>query len=397
MSKSCKKATLFTVILTVILAVALVIGILFGVNKGVPMDDCKTLTVSMDQIVYETEMFDDVKEECEKVFDGAKYSYTVKGEMDGYESELVYVFDKDVDVAAMQTALNARFDELTKEGGAWYGYDIDAMGNTQTTVEFVAEGYVLRAIIAGVVFAVLALAYVWVRFKWNNGLVAMLCTIFAMTLTAAVIVIVRIPVTASAVYAIMISAFFAVTAVLFNLNKLSAASKSDDAASKSAEELAYSAVAKKPILWLCGTAAVAILLAGALSGVSNLWFAVSSVIGMAIAAFLSLIYAPAACAALAPVAAAKNAAKNKFAYKGAKKTSTKVKKTPAAPVAPVEETPCCGCDKACDAQEEVETVEEVEEIEEVEEVEEPVAEETEETVEEATEEETEETAEEKED
>ena len=366
MSKTCKKATLFTVILTVILAAALVVGILFGFNKGAQVDDNKTLTISMEQIVYETEMFDDVKEECEKAFGGAKYSYQMKGEMDGYESELVYVFDKDVDVEAISAALNARFDELTAEGGAWYGYDIDAMSNTQTTVKFVVDGYALRAIIAGVVFAVLALAYVWIRFKWNNGIVAMLCTVFSMALTAAVIILVRIPVTASVVYAIMLSAFFAVTAVLLNLNKLSAASKSEGAANKSAEELVSSTVAKKSVLGICATAAIAILLVGALSGTANLWFAVSSVIGMAIAAFLGVVYAPAVCAALMPVAAAKVAEKDKFAYRGAKKTSSKVKK------APVAETSCDGCGKACETKEEV--------------AEEPVTEETEESVTEETEE-----------
>lgn len=389
MSKIGKKATLFTVILTAILAIALVIGVLFGVNKGTPVDDYKTLTISMDQIVYETELVDDVKAECEKVFDDAKASYTVKGEMDGYKRELVYVFDNDVDVTAIQNALNARFGELMQEGGAWYGYDVDAMGNAQTTVEFVAKGYVLRAIIAGVVFAILTLAYVWIRFNWNDGLTAMLCVLFSMLLTAAVIVLARIPVTASALYAVMLSAFFTAASVLFSLNKLDTARKSDDAANKTAEDLAYSTVAKKPILCLCVTAAIAIALAGALSGVSNLWFAVSSVAGIAIAVFLSFVYAPALCAALAPVAAAKAAAKDKFAYRGAKKTSAKVKKTstvaatPVTPEEPVTETPCAACENACETQDEPDAADEPETDAE------PVVEvpdETEEAVEEAAEE-----------
>lgn len=385
MSKSCKKATLFTVILTVILAVALVIGVLFGVNKGATVGDSKTLTVSMDKIAYETDMFDDVKAECEKVFDGANVKYEIRGEMDGYDREIVFVFDDDADVAAMQKTLNARFDELTKEGAQWYGYEFDVMGSTETTVDFVADGYVLRAIIAGVVFAVLAFAYAWVRFKWNNGLVVMACTFFAMAGTAAIVILARIPATASSIYAIMVSAFFAATAALFNLNKLEAAKKSEDSANKSSEELVSSTVAKKSILWVSGVSAVAILLVGAISGMANLWFAITSVIGIAVAAFLGLVYAPAVCAALMPVAAAKEAAKSN-AYKGAKKTSTKVKKAPVAPVEEakveeVEKTPCACCDKACDkADEEVETAEDVEEVEEVAN-EEPAAEEAEETVE----------------
>ena len=383
MSKSCKKATLFTVILTVILAAALVVGVMFGFNKGAAVGDNKSLTVSMDQIVYDTEMFDEVKAECEKVFNGAKVEYEIDGNMDGYDREIVFVFNSEADVTAMQNALRTRFGELTKEGAQWYGYEFDVMGSAETTIDFVAEGYVLRAIIAGVVFAVLALAYAWVRFKWTGGLVVMLCTFFAMAGTAAIVVLARIPVTASALYAVMISAFFAAAAALLNLNKVEAAKK--------AGEEKPCAVAKNATLTLCLVSAAAILLAGGLSGMANLWFAVACVVGIALALFLGLAYAPAVNAALAPVAAAKEAAKDKFSYKGAKKTSTKVKKTVAAPVeetkevAEVEETPCSGCCASCEKEVE-ETVEEVAEVEEtVEEV--PVEEvvETEEATEEVVE------------
>ena len=259
MSKSCKKATLFTVILTVILAAALVIGVLFGVNKGATVGDSKTLTVSMDKIAYDT-ILDDVKAECEEVFDGQKVKYEIKGEMDGYDQEIVFVFENDADVAAMAKALNARFDQLTADqnNNQWFGLEFDVMGNTETTVDFVAEGYVLRAIIAGVVFAVLALVYAWIRFKWNNGLVVMLSVFFAMAGTAAIIVLARIPVTASAVYAVMISGFFAATAALLNLNKLDAAKKSEKAAEQSTEELVAATVSKKAILWISVAAGAAV-------------------------------------------------------------------------------------------------------------------------------------------
>lgn len=359
MSKSCKKATLFTVILTVILAAALVVGVIFGFNKGATVDNAKTLTVSMDQIAYETDMLDEVKAECEKVFADAKVLFEINGEMDGYDREIVFTFNSDADVAAMQTALRARFDELTAEGAQWYGYDFDVMGGTETTVAFVADGYVFRAIIAGLVFAVLALAYAWVRFKWNNALAAMLCVFFAMAGTAAILVLVRIPVTATAMYAVMISGLFAAIAAMLNLNKIK-----DEGA-----------VATKAILWISGVAAAAILLVGAISGVANIWFAVASVIGIALAAVLGIYYLPEVCAALMPIAAAKEAAKDKFSYKGAKKTSTKEKKNFVAPVEEteeeveeieeVEETPCACCDKECDkaADEPVEEAEEPAETE----------------------------------
>jgi hypothetical protein len=84
---------------------------------------------------------------------------------------------------------------------------------------------------------------------------------------------------------------------------------------------------------------------------------------------------------LQPIADAQEAAKDKFAYKGAQKTSNKEKKSAPAPV--VEEEKSCGCCDKCHNEEPVE--EAVEEV-----TEEPV----EETVEEATEEPVEETIEE---
>ena len=389
MSKSCKKATLITVLLTVILAAAVVIGAMFGFNKGAAVGDNKSLTVSMPQIAYDTS-FEEIKAECESVFGDASVKYEIQGEMDGYDREIVFVFDSEADVTAMQNALRTRFSELTKEGAKWYGYEFDVQGSAETTVDFVAEDYVLRAVIAGVVFAALALAYAWIRFKWTGGVVALLCSFFAMAGTAAIVVLARIPVAASTLYAVMISAFFAVAAVLLNLNK-----------AKAATEEKPCTVAKGAILTLSVVSAAAILLAGGLSGTANLWFAVACVAGIVVSAFLGLVYAPAVYETLSPVAAAKEAAKDKFSYKGAKKTSTKVKKTAVAPVEEaveeseaVEETPCSGCCASCE-KEEVEEIEET--VEETEEVAEEVVEETEEAapVEEVVEE-TEETVEEKE-
>ena len=113
---------------------------------------------------------------------------------------------------------------------------------------------------------------------------------------------------------------------------------------------------------------------------TNFWFSVVAILGIAVAAALGLCYVPAVCEALQPVADAQEAAKDKFAYKGASKTSTKKEKKAAAP-APVEEKACSACEKPCE--EKVNAP-----------VEEPVVEETtEEVVEETTEEVVEETKE----
>ena len=377
MNNTSKKATLFTVLLTVILAAAIVIGLLFGFNPGQTVSNDKTITVSVNKYTYNTEL-ETIEAECDKIFGSAKVSYQVKGEMSGDVSELVFVFDEDANVAELAQKLNAKFDELTKEGAALAGSQIKAMANSNVTTGFVAEGYILRAAIATVVFGVLAFAYVAIRQKWSNGLAAALTVIFAATTTAAIILFTRIPVTASAMYAVCLSSLFAMLAYVFNN--------------------------KKAILYIFGGIAVAMLavgIGGIVAGVwANFWFSVCAILGLAVAAAISLYYTPAVTEALQPVIDAQEAAKDKFAYKGAAKTSTKKEKKAAAPAPAVEEKSCCACEKACEEKTEEPVAEPVEEpvaeetTEEV--VEEPVVEETVEEVAEepATEEVVEETTEE---
>lgn len=372
MSNTSKKATLFTVILTVILAAAIVIGAIFGFNPGKTVSNDKTITVSVNKFAYDTQL-DVVVEECEDVFGSEKVSYEIKGEMSGDASEIVFVFDKDVNVKDLAQKLNAKFDELTKEGGALEYSAIKAMANSNVTTGFVAKNYILRAAIAVVVFSVLAFIYVTIRQKWSNGIAAALAILFAATTTAAIVLFARIPVTASTMYAVCASSLFAAIAYVFGEGK--------------------EWCAKKSVLYVFGGVAVAMLavgIGGIIAGVwANFWFSVCAILALAVAAAISLYYAPAVVEALQPVVEAQQAAKDKFAYKGAAKNAAKKeKKAAAVATAPVEEKACPACNKACEEKaEEVaeepaaeETTEMVEETEEV--VEEPVAEETTETVEE---------------
>ena len=368
MNNTCKKATLFSVILTIILAAAIVIGAIFGFNGSATMSDKKLLTVSMNQFAYETQM-DEVKTECEKAFGAAKAAYEIHGEMSGDESEIIFIFNSDVDVDSIAKNLSKTFADLTKEGAAWYGTHIKVMANTDKTLQNVTEGYVLRAVIASVVFAVLAFVYVAIRYKWHNGVIAALAIVFTVSTTAGLLLFARVPVAASTMYAVVISALYAAVVSVMNIHKENAA--------------------KKEILFTCGVSAAAVVLVGCVAGMANVWFAVSAVIGLAVATVLGLFYVPALSVALQPIADAQEAAKDKFAYKGAQKTSSKEKKSAPAPV--VEEEKSCGCCDKCHNEEPVEeaTEEPVEEaVEEVTEepVEETIEEVTEEPVEEAVEE-----------
>jgi preprotein translocase subunit SecF len=260
--------------------------------------------------------------------------------MSGDESEIVYVFEKDVDLSGVQAALETKLNEKAE---AW-GADITVSSNSEKAVSVLAHHYTLRALIAGAVVAVLVFAYVSLRYKLGVGIVTAIATVIGMLLTAAVAILTRIPVTSSVAYVIAVAGLLSAVTTLFTMNKLRANLKSENAAEQSTEDLVSDSIAVKEIGWFTVLAGGALVIVGALAASNVRWFAILSLIGVLVAAFIGLLYAP---AMYIPIkkAADKRPARN-VTYKGAKKTSTKQKKqyVKAAPVeeavaeeAPVEE------------------------------------------------------------
>lgn len=374
-----KKWTLWSIIIAVVLIAAVALGIVFGgFNGATSMEDSKTLTVTMNKLVYNTQL-EKVEEICENEFGSLKYVAEKKGEMSGDDSEIVYVFDADADLAALEEALNAKFEAATN-GGELDGSFISVTTNEEAVVSTLAKDVVLRGVIALAVFAVLAFAYVSLRYKLDMGIVAAICVVLSGALTAAIAMIVRIPVTASLVYVICVSALMTAVTVLLTFNKIRANAKAEEAIS--AEELVSSSVASKEIcklVWLTGGA---IVLVGVVSGVASLisagvlsttfWFAVQAVVAVLVAWFMGVVYAPALYLPFKAAEDEKNEGKTKTDYRGAKKTSAKVKKVFA---------PKASAKKVELVEEEVKEEATVEEV-----AEETVEEAVEETVEEAVEE-----------
>ena len=332
LSKLMKKGMLMTVILTVILATALVIGGIFGFNKRI--DNVNTVTVSMNQYTYLTRL-DDVKAECEKAFDDLDMKYEVNGKMDGDESEILYVFGSKADVVKAKEALQKSFDTLTADNGALAGAEISVSAGSENVIGTLAKGYVIRGVIAGLVFAVLAFAYVSLRYKLSVGIFTGVGTLVGMLLTTAVLVLTRVLVTPAVGYVIAASALLTAVVLLLNFNKLRANLKEESAADKSAEELVISSVAVKEIVFLVAALGGAMLLLGIFGNVSIAWFCVSAIIAIAIVTFLGLIYAP---VMYLPVKnyADKVAAVKATTYKGAKKTKAKKDETATAEETPVD-------------------------------------------------------------
>ena len=319
--KTLGKVNLLSIGLAVVLVAGIALGIVFGANLDTTVKDVNTLTVKVNQYVYDNEL-QKVEDICEDVFadKAVGYKYVVNGRMQGDESELVYVFADDVNLAEVKTALAAKFDTATATGGNLEGSVISASINSEKANELPAS-YTVRAIIASAVFAAFALLYVVVRHNFSAGLAMLAAVVAGEGLTAALMMICRVPVTTSYVYVLFFSALLSSVATTFTLNNASALSKTEKGKAMTVSELIASALATKEVLLLTAGLAVSLVLVGAIATVTVRWFAIFALISVVAGLFASLTYAPALYLPLKEAADRKAAQRARYDYKkGVKET-----------------------------------------------------------------------------
>ena len=284
-SNTVKKTTLWATISAVLLAAAIVVCALFGFNKSLVMKDCKTLTVSLNAYVYNTQL-DEVKGDLAEKLDA---DYIMEGAMTGDVSEIVFVFNSDADVAAHKTTVeNYLKDKVANEGG-WATAKYSVSVSTEKAAAVLAEGYVVRAAIAGVVLAVLAFVYVSLRYQFKSGIVVGVSALLAMLLTASIVVLTRVYVTAATAYVITFAGLLTTAMSLLSLNNFRAANKENN--QLDAETIA-NAIAVKEVLYTAVVLAVGSIV-GVLGGAATVWFAAAAVIAVLASVFAALIFAPA--------------------------------------------------------------------------------------------------------
>ena len=378
MVKRC--AGLVALVTCILVIAAAVVGTIFGVkgigvfNRSAVLDDVKTLTVSMNQHVY-TNNLDKVEDACENVFGSLNVTYEIKGEMSGDESEIIYVFDKAANLETVEKELENKFAAMTGDQGELKGSFITVAANDEKAVEYLAKNYVLRGVIAGVVLIAAVYVYAAIRFGIGKGLSVAFGTLYGTLLTVALVLLTRIPVTASISYVFAAAALMSAVTSVFTMNKIAASEKS--------ESCNVCGCACKEILPICAFVCVGLILIGAIAwGVK--WFALSAIIAVIASAVAGIMGVP---FLYAPIKAAADKKPEKDAYVGAAKTSTKAKKVftkkEAVKAEPVEETVEETVEEVAEEAPAEETVEET--VEEV--AEETPAEETvEETIEEVAEE-----------
>ncbi len=297
-SKTVGKTTLFSTILAIILAAAIVVCALFGFNKDATLDDNKSLTVSLNTFAYNTTK-EEVKKECEEVFGKLNVKYSIAGEMGGDECELVFVFDKSANVATMKTKIEERFTKKVADAEAegatdktWSGVLFSVSTATEDAQAVLAKHFVLRAAIAGALCAVLAFAYVAIRYQNPFvGLVAACSVAASMLLAGSFIVLTRTLVTTSVAAVIGMAGLMTAAMTVFTLGNIR--SKQKEGAEISNEELVVSSIPVKETLWFGGALIVAMLLVGVLGKTAAAWFAVAAILAIVSSAAITLFFMPA--------------------------------------------------------------------------------------------------------
>ncbi len=295
LSKTVKKTTLLSAVIAVIVAAAIVVAAIWGFNKSITMDDGNTLTVSVNTFAFDNDK-EELATECEKVFDkaGVSSNYVIEGQMDGDTCELVFVFDKDVDARALtadvKTALTAKFTTAS----------IDVSSATERATAVLAKYFALRVGIAVAAFAVLAFAYVAIRYRnvWT-GIAVGVSVLCGMILTAGLIILTRIPVTVTVDSVIAIAGLLTSIGAVLVVGKVRSLKKEGETDNENA---VLSAIPVKEMKWLYGGLAVAMLLVGALGGTAAAWYATSAFVALLASAAVVLFYAPALCLAMQKVA-----------------------------------------------------------------------------------------------
>ena len=314
-SKTVKKTTLWSVISAIVLAAAIVVCALFGFNQNIAMKDRKALTVSLNAYVYNTQL-DSVKDELGGQLDAEQI---LEGVMSGDVSEIVFVFEKDADLAALKTKAEAYLADKVANVEGWAGAKYNVSASTEEATTALAKAFVLRAAIAGAVLAVLAFVYVSLRYNLSGGIATGVSVLLGMLLTAALVVLTRVYVTSAVAFAITLGGLLTAAMTLLTLNNTRSAEKSE----ATSEELVVSAIAEKEVLYTAAVVAVGMIATGIIGKSNGIWFAASALIAVVASVFVSLFFAPATYLSLKKVQDSKPV---KGGYVGAKKSEGKAKK-----------------------------------------------------------------------
>ena len=281
--KTAGKWILWTIISAVLIVVGVVIACVFGFNTNAELKSAKTVTVEYSYVSKTA----DLEEVCESSFAESKVS-PIRNVVS--DEEIIYYFSMKTDTAAVMNALEADIDAAMQAGGKLEDASlIQLRSNTENFQRGLSEGYILRAAIAIGVFAVLAFAYVALRYKLSMGITMAAAIVAAGGLTVALAALTRIPVSASLAYAVVFAVLTTALMVLATFNRFRDSAKDKEL---SVEQKVVAAVDTKSILTIAVALTVAVGLVGGLVSTAR-WFALTAFVGIVAATFVAWIFVPA--------------------------------------------------------------------------------------------------------
>lgn len=311
------KFKLLSILTAVIVAAGVVCLAVFGYSTNTTNDDVTALTVRVNQYAYSQHL--DTLEGVADGFFGEKgvdYEYAMKGEMLGDESEIVYVFDKNVTFTQAQISeLQAKFDALTAtdNDSPLAGSSVKVSVNSEKALDRLPGEGLLRTVIAAVGFAVLACLYLAVRHHYASGVTLFVSLGVGAALTSALVLITRMPITGNLLYALFFNLLFTAVCVMFTLNNVRKTAKEDKKID--AESLINSSVAVGQVTGFAVAAVVALVLLGAVATSAVRWFAAIALLSVVAGVFASLLFAPAFYLVVKKFADAKDAQRARYDYK----------------------------------------------------------------------------------
>ena len=291
-----KKCNLWLIIAASLVIVGVVIMAIFGVNNHVSTGSYKTLTVNVNGL-YEAheETIEDI---CDEVLGDLDVKQTYKAEIadSSVSREIVFVFDVSANLAEAKAALQNKFDEATASADKpLFGDIVKVSVQTENVLHNLPEGFLLRGVIAGAVFVALAFAYTWLRYKLRGAIVTASAMTLGAAVTCAFLVITRIPLTTTVMYAVELSLILTAISVVLTLGNAKKVEDSESAKDWTAEDKTVASVSvKETALLLGGVAAAAIVLAvfGLIGAMNVFTFAALCLLTLVAVAFASLVFAP---------------------------------------------------------------------------------------------------------
>lgn len=318
MSKNCcimkavKKFKIVAIVCAVILAAGILVGAIFGVNQKASMGSYATLTVQVSGVSFEAQG-EEVESAIEEKLAGLNVLFSSKANVSTAEKEYVYYFAKGTDLTEVKASVQGVVDAAaTKAENAISGGQV--MVTEETAVKNTPAFYTLRTVIAIAVFAVVAFAYAFLRYRLAGGIVAAVSVALSAALSFAVTALTRIPADGYIVATYAFAALTAAVMTLFTLSKVRALEGEEKAKEMSEEEKVVSSLSVKSVL------ALAVALVGGLAlivafGPSRL-FAVHAILAVVVATFVALLAAPSLYIPLREKLGEKTV---KFSYKKAEK------------------------------------------------------------------------------